>query len=254
MLYALSQNNRLWLTKNMLEPLVIAMHRFWHGIGSVLRFGHAVPMEWIFWCTQVAGRELLGQHLSGSKFLSFEYFELSSCGASCGAQTFALWLEAHSWSWFAACEGDPKFGLNPHTFLLKSRKFQQLRPYLSGNSCPTWLQGLAIVFLWWLVAWWPKQRGAESVRLEATKLWKTWFATAVGTQYPFFLVAEAISDFSIANDANVFRLLLFAQRNLEDGEGEQNSVKIHPKTPCFHWHFRKSDSSPPQFRIESLQP
>lgn len=69
-----------------------------------------------------------------------------------------------------------------------------------------------------------------------------------------FLVAEAISDFSIANDANVFRLLLFAQRNLEDGEGEQNSVKIHPKTPCFHWHFRKSDSSPPQFRIESLQP
>ena len=213
MLYALSQNNRLWLTKNMLEPLVIAMHRFWHGIGSVLRFGHAVPMEWIFWCTQVAGRELLGQHLSGSKFLSFEYFELSSCGASCGAQT-----------------------------------------YLSGNSCPTWLQGLAIVFLWWLVAWWPKQRGAESVRLEATKLWKTWFATAVGTQYPFFLVAETISDFSIANDANVFRLLLFAQRNLEDGEGEQNSVKIHPKTPCFHWHFRKSDSSPPQFRIESLQP
>lgn len=172
----------------MLEPLVIAMHRFWHGIGSVLRFGHAVPMEWIFWCTQVAGRELLGQHLSGSKFLSFEYFELSSCGASCGAQTFALWLEAHSWSWFAACEGDPKFELNPHTFLLKSRQFQQLRPYLSGNSCPTWFpQGLAIVFLWWLVAWWPKQRGAESVRLEATKLWKTWFATAVGTQYPFSL-------------------------------------------------------------------
>ena len=36
----------------------------------------------------------------------------------------------------------------------------------------------------------------------------------------FFFVVEVISDFSVAS-ANVFRLLLLAQRNLEDGEGDR---------------------------------
>ena len=131
----------------------------------------------MFWWTQVAGRELLGQHLSGSK-----YFELGSCGA----QTSALWLEAHSWSWFAACEGDPKFGLNRCACY-----WNQSNSGSCVHTCQAILvqlgfhKALPLFRCGGLVT--KKQRGVESVRLEATRLWKTWFAAAVGTQYFFSL-------------------------------------------------------------------